>query len=295
MRNSDHEITKTIEGAWNSPYTEVSNKSIDDSWESFRNKLPQGPRKKRATRFYKYYGAAAVFIALIAGYFFFSLYNPTLHVYNNGLADKEVILPDGSLVLLKNNSSISYPERFDTRDVKLKGEAFFDVVRDTLRRFQVKTEATTTTVLGTSFNIKEEEGLKDVQVSLYTGRVLVSVKDRSESWALIPGESFIYKKGRASVERFETVLSFEAGNKFIDVNYVELDKVLEFLGERYGYNFEMESISGKKRVTLRINKSDSLERILNVLSIINNTSYEMNPTKKKVKLFKKKKESTTIK
>ncbi|MGB7841437.1 MAG: FecR domain-containing protein [Salinimicrobium sp.] len=295
MTNSDHEITKTIKEAWNSPYLEVSNKSIDHSWENFKSKLPQGRRKKHSIRLYKYYGAAAVFIALIAGYFFFSLYNPITDVYNDALVDKEVILPDGTLVLLKNNSSISYPENFETRDVNLKGEAFFDVVRDTLRRFQVKTKATTTTVLGTSFNVKSEEGLNDATVSLFSGRVLVSVKNRAESWALIPGESFVYKKGRASVERFETILSFEAGNKFIDVNYVELDKVIEFLEKRYGYEFEMGSIPGYKRVTLRINRADSLEQILNVLSIINNTDYEMNPTEKKVKLFRKKKESTTIK
>lgn len=295
MRNSDQEITKTIEEAWDSEYKEVSEKAINDSWATFRSKLPQKRRKKDKIKLYKFYGAAAVFVALVAGYLFFSLYNPTAHIYNEALADKEVILPDGTLVLLKHKSSISYPENFRNRDVKLTGEAFFDVVRDTLRRFQVKTEATTTTVLGTSFNVKAEEGFDDTQVTLFTGRVLVSVKDRAESWALIPGESFVYKKGRASVERFETILSFEAGNKFIDVNYVKLDKVLDFLEERYGYEFDMETIPVNKRVTLRINESDSLEQILNVLSIINNTNYEMNPTEKKVKLFKKKKESATIK
>src|SRR5690606_18082388 len=66
------------------------------------------------------------------------------------------VLPDGSKVTLNSNSSISYTEGFteSTREIKLKGEAFFQVTKDPARPFIVHTGNIATTALGTSFNIR---------------------------------------------------------------------------------------------------------------------------------------------
>jgi len=166
--------------------------------------------------------------------------------------------------------------------VELKGEAFFDVVKDSLRVFKVKTNATTSTVLGTSFNIREKDDLKDAKISLYTGKVLVSVEGNTESWAIVPGESFIYENGETFIEEFDADFSFDAGNESIDVNDIELERLLNFLEERFKYKFKNETHVKNKNVTLRINKTDSLEQILVILSIINNSNYEVNSTTKQI-------------
>lgn len=87
---------------------------------------------------------------------------------------KEVLLQDGSVVVLNSNSSITYPEEFgDTRNIKLSGEAYFKVFRDVKRPFIVQTHDVKVRVLGTSFDINSYKH-RSTKVSVLTGRVEVS-------------------------------------------------------------------------------------------------------------------------
>ncbi len=87
----------------------------------------------------------------------------------------EILLPDGSKVILEPYSSLKYPASFSgkQRDVFLKGEAFFDVTRDTTMPFLIYANETITKVLGTSFTIRAFDGDDDVEVIVKTGRVAV--------------------------------------------------------------------------------------------------------------------------
>ena len=87
---------------------------------------------------------------------------------------KEVLLQDGSVVVLNSNSSITYPEEFgETRNIKLSGEAYFKVFRDTNRPFIVQTHDVKVRVLGTSFDVNSYKH-RATKVSVLTGRVEVS-------------------------------------------------------------------------------------------------------------------------
>lgn len=94
---------------------------------------------------------------------------------NNSSLTKTIILDDSSKVILEPFSSLKYPKLFsdDQRIVFLKGEAFFDVERDTLRPFLVYANQTITKVLGTSFKISAFEGQKTVEVDVISGKVAV--------------------------------------------------------------------------------------------------------------------------
>ena len=68
-----------------------------------------------------------------------------------------ITLPDGSKVWLNAQSSLSYPNTFEAgqpRQVMLKGEAYFEVVRDEQHPFIVDCGKLHTRVLGTSFNVR---------------------------------------------------------------------------------------------------------------------------------------------
>lgn len=100
-------------------------------------------------------------------------------------------LTDGSLVILNSGSELKYIKNFEKgrREVHLKGEAFFRVARDSLRPFIVNSRETTTTALGTSFNVKAYEG-ETVDVSLLTGKVAINTDGLlEEPLLLLPGEA----------------------------------------------------------------------------------------------------------
>lgn len=99
-----------------------------------------------------------------------------------------VRLPDGSVVTLKEGSTLTYTKRYgkDTREVTLTGEAFFHVAHNPFTPFKVRTGKLVTTVLGTAFNIKVTVGDK-VTVTVSRGEVAVS-DDRTTDGRLTPNE-----------------------------------------------------------------------------------------------------------
>src|SRR5690606_29482664 len=103
-------------------------------------------------------------------------------------------LQDGSKVILNSGSSLRYIKNFETdqRQLVLKGEAYFEVAKDSLRPFRVETGYITTTALGTSFNIKAYDN-EQLDISLLTGLVEIDVKkDQPEKVYLVPGEALSF-------------------------------------------------------------------------------------------------------
>ena len=88
---------------------------------------------------------------------------------------KKITLEDGSIVTLGKESTITFPQHFDgtQRQVRLDGEAFFDVTKDPERPFIVYAGELTTQVLGTSFNVKSYKGAETIEIQVITGRVSV--------------------------------------------------------------------------------------------------------------------------
>jgi len=97
-------------------------------------------------------------------------------ITNHDVFDKLVQLEDGSQITLKPKSEVSFARHFlkEKREIKLTGEAFFEVAHDEQRPFIVYTRNVITRVLGTSFLVQAAESNPAVVVSVKTGRVSVS-------------------------------------------------------------------------------------------------------------------------
>ncbi|MDQ3111195.1 MAG: FecR domain-containing protein [Bacteroidota bacterium] len=113
-------------------------------------------------------------------------------------------LPDSSHIYLNKNSSLSYPENFTggTREVKLTGEAFFNVTPGTKHPFVILAGNTETRVIGTSFNIKEDKITKKVEVSVVTGKVRFKANknaDHLSEVTLLPNDRATYSESSATM------------------------------------------------------------------------------------------------
>ncbi|MDT3405336.1 FecR family protein [Mucilaginibacter terrae] len=107
---------------------------------------------------------------------------------------RKVMLPDHSLVWLKGNSSLDYPEQFSdsTRNVTLHGEALFEVSKDRRHPFIISTGNYVTRVLGTSFNISSNN-TGAFKLTVLTGKVQVSStvnKAMQKPVLVMPGKEF---------------------------------------------------------------------------------------------------------
>ncbi len=89
-------------------------------------------------------------------------------------------LPDGSIAYLGKYSSIAYSKRFgkESRNLALKGEAFFDVTQNQSLPFVVDAAGAEVRVLGTSFSVKSESE-ENTEVVVETGRVNVIPKAKN--------------------------------------------------------------------------------------------------------------------
>lgn len=148
---------------------------------------------------------------------------------------KRVSLPDGSIVWLKSNSSLSYPDSFsgDQRKVTLQGEALFEVTRDEAHPFVIACGEITTTVLGTTFNIKSAED--NIEVLVLTGKVSVHSVREPNPIVVLPNEKVVYNaianhltKSEAGVpDKENTIAGTDYNMKFEDTRIDEIVRRIE--------------------------------------------------------------------
>lgn len=107
-----------------------------------------------------------------------------------------LVLADGTKVYLNSGTTLEFPSRFDkqSRQVTLKGEAYFEVARDVQKPFIVHVDEMAVKVLGTSFNVKSYVDEPGVYTTLVQGSVAIVRKGQPER-VIVPGEQAYYNKG----------------------------------------------------------------------------------------------------
>lgn len=184
---------------------------------------------------------------------------------NNTAKVKSIYLQDGSLIDLQPGSSIRYPKPFhkNKREVQLDGEAYFNVTKNTEKPFIVYAGDVATKVVGTSFIIRSgNKSLRDVEVSVITGKVIVEKNESSNEKSvgvvnngviLTPNQKVVYYQKddhfvTGLVDNPVVLKGVSQVNKAGLFKFEEtpLHQVLEKLQLAYGLKFELinENISG---------------------------------------------------
>lgn len=104
----------------------------------------------------------------------------------------DLVLADGSRVWLNASSALEYPATFDgcaERRVRLEGEAFFEVQRDTATPFLVEIgKDETIRVLGTGFNVTAYPDAEEHTTTLATGKICYTPGAGREPLILVPNQ-----------------------------------------------------------------------------------------------------------
>ncbi|WP_339865879.1 FecR domain-containing protein [uncultured Algoriphagus sp.] len=178
---------------------------------------------------------------------------------------KKVKLPDGSLVSLFHNTTIQVAENFsENRLIKLSGEAFFEVKRDTLHPFRVESANLTTEVLGTSFLIKN---LADQQEVVAVKSGLVKVFDQVDSiFMLTPNLRLDYSKSGGAVSNIPENDPLFAWTKDVLVfENTPMEEMIRTLEDWYGVKI---SADLKQTNTCEISGTYEKQSLENLLELI---------------------------
>ena len=277
----------------------VENHKYTHNWNSddkirIRNriysKIRQNIRERKASGIrIALSGAAAALALLISGYFYYyssdDILPPGPDTFSEqitvaGMEEQSIFLSDGSYVLLSPGAILTYPNQFESnsRVVRLSGEAWFDVSRDTLAAFSVITNDITTTVLGTSFSINAHPEKSKVEVRVTSGKVQVAAHDK-ELAVLEEDDQLQYDSGEYTVtkdvqeDNGMEVLP-EPGNwKFTNVTMKE---AVRFLEKHWNKTFVFENPSiGNCPLYASFNSDDGLDEVLMILCGITNSEYQI--------------------
>jgi transmembrane sensor len=183
IMRSEKEIN--VDKAWNNVYSKLNVNEL----RAFKKTVGISLMPGTLMRF-----AAVALIVLSLGY-------AGVYLNNTGVLSKKITvitgndqknllieLPDGSKLFLNRNTEFSYRANFGKhkRDVRLTGEAFFEISADASKPFIIDAGNAMVKVIGTSFNVITENSESAVEVFVKTGRVMLSDNSGSKSVVLDP-------------------------------------------------------------------------------------------------------------
>lgn len=200
----------------------------------------------------------------------------------------DVSLPDHSRVWLNRNSELSYPERFrdGTREVRLQGEAYFEVEKNRRKPFIVHSGGLAIRVTGTSFNVRcdttphKSGGQTGITVTVLTGSVVLSnPANPGYELTLEPGYQGVYDPANRSLTKKITdddnVLAWKTG--ILKFENTSIGDVCAILSRHFNIDIEpgrSDSLM-QKRLTATYDNKD-LDEILDILALTLEISYTRN-------------------
>ncbi len=219
------------------PDTHV-NKALGNVLEKIDDSTPRSHQAKPKTSNYFLYSAAAAVLVLFGLFAYLNQDTKVIHKTDFGEII-ELKLMDGTMVTLNGNSEIRY-DKENSRDITLKGEAYFKVkpIPATNAKFYVNTEDLKVQVYGTQFHVNTRE--EKTSVLLDEGSISLLLKN-GESKKMVPGElvSFSKSKNKAIHEKVNKDLKYSLWRESTYIfNNVSLIEVMDYINHTYGFSSE---------------------------------------------------------
>ncbi|MBL7798101.1 MAG: FecR domain-containing protein [Saprospiraceae bacterium] len=192
--------------------------------------------------------AVAVLVAATWGYRQFTMpvsEQIVAQVREDG-AVRQIVLPDGSNVWLRQNSEIKYPKQFasDERRVQLSGEAYFDVAHRGDQPFRIGLAGGgEVEVLGTAFDVRDFSDSDETSVLVRSGKVRYAPAGKTTSIVLSANDraAFSRKNARLTRSKVPTLneLAWQTGR--LEFDDTPLRHVMADLEKHYGATIEIEN------------------------------------------------------
>lgn len=150
--------------------------------------------------------AACLLFIFSTAFFHYNTNDRTSEYYTllTGEHTSDFTMEDGTVIILNKNSRLSYSDKYgkDSRNVKLEGEAYFEVAKDPDKPFQVEMDGASITVLGTHFNVKAEAESDDITATLVEGSI--RFEGAKQNIVMTPNQQLTFSRSTNKVDLKET-------------------------------------------------------------------------------------------
>ena len=258
--------------AWNKLYTRLDKEQL----------IPVNGSVKRNYTFYLLRAAAVALIVMAAGAIIYLgiIRKPKAELVQMQTSNEGntliTTLNDGSVIYLAQNSLFSFPKEFDpgTRNVKLNGEAFFDIAPDPSKPFIIETEKAFIQVLGTAFNVKTAHGI-NFELLVDRGKVKVTLKSNPLDQQLVVAGEKITSVNNNFLKSKRTPADEQTWyTKRMQFKDETLENIISVLNRNFDAIFVIaDKETGKRRLTITFN-SDSISTMTELMCLTLNLKSE---------------------
>ncbi|MEL7589353.1 MAG: FecR domain-containing protein [Prolixibacteraceae bacterium] len=232
--------------------------------------------------------AAILFIPLLIGCILWALQplksrqESFASIHSPQGARTEFTLPDGSTGWLNSGSMLTYPVEFNNhREVTVKGEAYFKVVRQDGEPFHVKTDELSVRVLGTSFNVAAYPDEAEVNVILEKGKIKICGIKNQPDYVVMPDEKFSYNLRRKTtkISQVDAASQLSWTRGLLLFRGEPLSEVMRKLGRWYNVDFEIRDKQLQNYSFKATFKDEQLEEILRMIALTTPMKYRIEERK----------------
>ncbi len=175
-----------VDGAWNMVLSKMNEPATEISLNRDRQIFTRSRLLKIAAAVLVLIGlgAAAIYVGSSD-----SFSKPVSATTGEDQKNQIVTLPDGSLITMNRNTTLTYMSSFGKRNrqVSLSGEAFFEIAPDSTKPFTIDAGKACVTVTGTSFNVITNNIDSAVEVFVTSGIVVLTDNAGVRDLTLEPG------------------------------------------------------------------------------------------------------------
>ncbi len=212
--------------------------------------------------------AAVALLLLVSGIgIWMSVNRPRQLVAESG--NYAFTLPDRSEVVMQEGAELTYDRRFGQQDrrVAMLGDIRFIVTRDETKPFIVTTPTASITVLGTVFDVSENE--EGTTLSVISGRVLFTPVSPAVQLLCSAGMRIHYKAKGEEINVFsdDASIFYSAKRNELSIHNATIEQLLQLLSQYYNIQLE----APEEELPLHLTASFSGKSIIEILNIINIT------------------------
>lgn len=231
--------------------------------------------------------ACAVLLLLLGGGTFWTIRQMQKQMqqevrFSNLSGKSYVMLGDGTKVWLHSDTSLDYKREFSSvnREVKMTGEAYFEVAHDPKHPFVIQMEGMKLTVYGTKFNVRDIPHSNEVMVSLQEGSV--GLETLRENYRMRPGEKAVFNKKTKilQINRGDVAFDISWAQKQIVFNQKSLGFICKYLANWYNVEIVLEPALKDKYLYTFTLRDEPLEEIMRLIARVNPISYYFNEENK---------------